>query len=52
MSVYFLYCDPVDFRIAFTSAIGSTGNVLAKRRKKVKKIPSVPIKIPISTQLG
>jgi hypothetical protein len=47
-----LYCDPVDFRIDFTSAIGRTGNVLAYNRKNVKKIPSVPMKMPMSTKLG
>jgi hypothetical protein len=47
-----LYLEPEDFKIDFSSAIAITGNALQNNRKSVKKMPIVPIKIPMSTNVG
>jgi hypothetical protein len=48
----FLYLSPDVFKIDFTSACAITGNVLAYNKNSTKKKPMVPIKIPISTNVG
>ena len=48
----FLYLSPDDFKIDFTSACAITGKVRAYSKNKTKKNPMVPIKIPISTNVG
>ena len=45
----FLYSEPEDLTIDFNSACAITGKVLEYKRKRVKKNPNVPKKIPIST---
>jgi hypothetical protein len=48
----FLYSEPEDLRIVFSSACAITGNVLEYNKNKVKKNPRVPKKIPISINVG
>jgi hypothetical protein len=49
---YFLYSDPDDFKILFNSACATTGKALAYIKKRTKKKPIVPRKIPISIKVG
>jgi hypothetical protein len=44
--------SPELFKIDLTSKIEITGNILIKRKKAEKKIPSVPISNPYSTIVG
>ena len=41
-----------DFTIDFNSACAITGKYLENNKKNVKNIPIVPVKIPISTNVG
>src|SRR5690606_34329001 len=51
-SLRLLYLSPEDFKIVFISACAITGEVLAFNKNNTKKNPMVPIKIPMSTNVG